>query len=171
MHCARQAFTGQRGWPGFIGSAPNAHLCDDHQVLRVGMEGFADNFIGDMRAIVIAGVYMVRSELNGLAHHGHGGLAVCGGPKAMGPVSCMAPYPMRLSAILAPLAPPDLALHALIIGPAGQSSEGWSFRKDGKATSIRVRGRLVIDAAEAATAAARGLGNPFHRAGKRPVRA
>ncbi len=67
--------------------------------------------------------------------------------------------PAYLAQAGTPLAPSDLALHALIIGPAGHSSEGWSFRKDGKATSIRVHGRLVIDAAEAATAAATaGLG-------------
>lgn len=58
-----------------------------------------------------------------------------------------------------PLAPSDLVGHMFIIGPAGRSSEGWSFRKGGKATSVRVQGRLVVNAAEAAAAAAiAGLG-------------
>lgn len=58
-----------------------------------------------------------------------------------------------------PLTPSDLVGRTLIIGPAGQSSEGWSFRKDGKTISVRVQGRLVVNLAEAATVAAiAGLG-------------
>jgi DNA-binding transcriptional LysR family regulator len=67
--------------------------------------------------------------------------------------------PAYLARAGTPLTPSDLSAHALIIGPAGHGSEGWSFRKDGKAMTIRVQGRLVVDAAEAATAAAvAGLG-------------
>jgi DNA-binding transcriptional LysR family regulator len=37
--------------------------------------------------------------------------------------------------------------------------EGWAFKKDGKATSVRVEGRFVLNGAEGATAAAvAGLG-------------
>lgn len=58
-----------------------------------------------------------------------------------------------------PLTPSDLVGHTLIIGPAGQGSEGWSFRKGGKTISVRVQGRLVVNLAEAATVAAiAGLG-------------
>ncbi|WP_426440380.1 LysR substrate-binding domain-containing protein [Bradyrhizobium genosp. P] len=53
-----------------------------------------------------------------------------------------------------PLNPADLTKHTLIVGPAGGSSEGWSFHRDGKTTSVRVQGRLVINATEAATTAA-----------------
>jgi DNA-binding transcriptional LysR family regulator len=67
--------------------------------------------------------------------------------------------PMYLSRAGTPLTPADLTKHAIIVGPAGGSSEGWSFRRDGKTTSVRVQGRLVINATEAATAAAiAGLG-------------
>jgi DNA-binding transcriptional LysR family regulator len=67
--------------------------------------------------------------------------------------------PLYLSRAGTPLTPADLTKHTLIVGPAGGSSEGWSFRRDGKTTSVRVQGRLVIDATEAATAAAiAGLG-------------
>src|SRR6201991_4846109 len=40
--------------------------------------------------------------------------------------------PGYLSRSRPPLTPADLANHALIVGPAGRGSEGWSFRKDGK---------------------------------------
>ena len=67
--------------------------------------------------------------------------------------------PAYLAQAGAPHVPSDLSSHSLIIGPAGRSSEGWSFRKDGKSTTVRVQGRFVVDAAEAATAAAiAGLG-------------
>src|SRR5579862_7191361 len=50
----------------------------------------------------------------------------------------------------APKTPADLASHALIVGPASRGPEGWAFRKDGKATSVRVVGRLTVSAIEAA---------------------
>lgn len=53
-----------------------------------------------------------------------------------------------------PRAPSELDGHTLIVGPAGHSSVAWSFRKEGKSTSVRAEGRIVIDLAEAATAAA-----------------
>jgi DNA-binding transcriptional LysR family regulator len=58
-----------------------------------------------------------------------------------------------------PAKPSDLAGHSIIVGPAGRGSEGWSFRRNGKITTARVEGRLMINAIEAATAAAvAGLG-------------
>jgi DNA-binding transcriptional LysR family regulator len=62
--------------------------------------------------------------------------------------------PAYLAKAGTPLTPADLAGHTLIIGPAGNHAEGWSFRKAGKATSIRVQGRFVINSTETATAAA-----------------
>ncbi|ARN82233.1 LysR family transcriptional regulator [Methylocystis bryophila] len=67
--------------------------------------------------------------------------------------------PAYLARTGTPRIPSDLAGHAIIVGPAGQGSEAWSFRKEGKTMSIRVQARLVIDLSEAATAAAvAGLG-------------
>lgn len=67
--------------------------------------------------------------------------------------------PTYLARAGTPLAPSDLAGHILIVGPASRGSEGWTFSRDGKSTSIRTQGRLVFDSAEAATAAAvAGLG-------------
>jgi DNA-binding transcriptional LysR family regulator len=78
--------------------------------------------------------------------------------------------PVYLSRAGTPLTPADLIKHTLIVGPAGGSSEGWSFRRDGKTTSVRVQGRLVINATEAATAAAiAGLG--IFSTGERSIRA
>lgn len=58
-----------------------------------------------------------------------------------------------------PLIPSDLAEHTLIIGPAGQTFEGWSFHKSGETKSVRIQGRFIINAIEAANAAAiAGLG-------------
>jgi DNA-binding transcriptional LysR family regulator len=58
-----------------------------------------------------------------------------------------------------PVEPHELAAHVIILGPAGKGSEGWSFRKDGQTVTVRVEGRYIVDAAEAATVAAvAGLG-------------
>ena len=55
--------------------------------------------------------------------------------------------------------PGDLRDHAIIVGPAGRVMEGWTFRRDGKASSVRVGGRLILNGSEVAAAAAiTGLG-------------
>lgn len=78
--------------------------------------------------------------------------------------------PSYLARAGTPLVPSELAGHALIVGPAGRSSEGWSFRKEGKATSVRVQGRFIINATETAAAAAvAGLG--IYSTGQRSVEA
>jgi DNA-binding transcriptional LysR family regulator len=57
-----------------------------------------------------------------------------------------------------PRTPADLAAHSIIVGPS-RTGPVWSFRQDGKATSVRVDGRLIATANEVATAAAvAGLG-------------
>ncbi len=71
----------------------------------------------------------------------------------------MAASPAYLAGAGAPKLPEDLAAHPMILGPAGSVQEGWTFRKDGKTTTIRVEGQLVINSAEGTTAAAlAGLG-------------
>ena len=57
-----------------------------------------------------------------------------------------------------PTTPSDLAHHSVIIGPV-HPSPTFSFRKDGRVTSVRVDGQLVITINEGATASAvAGLG-------------
>lgn len=69
-----------------------------------------------------------------------------------------------------PTTPSELTEHTLIVGPAGKSSEAWSFKKAGKTASVRVQGRFVINATEAAAAAAvAGLG--IYSTGQRSVQA
>jgi DNA-binding transcriptional LysR family regulator len=71
----------------------------------------------------------------------------------------VAASPAYLARAGTPLIPSDLTKHSIIIGPAGRGMEGWAFKKDGKATSIRVEGRYILNGAEGATAAAvAGLG-------------
>jgi DNA-binding transcriptional LysR family regulator len=57
-----------------------------------------------------------------------------------------------------PTMPSDLAHHSVIIGPA-HPSPSFSFRKDGRVTSVRVDSQLAITINEGATASAvAGLG-------------
>jgi DNA-binding transcriptional LysR family regulator len=58
-----------------------------------------------------------------------------------------------------PDSPASLATHSIIAGPAGSMTDAWSFKRDGKAMSIRVETRLSTSVNEGATAAAvAGLG-------------
>ena len=67
--------------------------------------------------------------------------------------------PAYLAKVGAPLVPGDLADHTIIVGPTGRVMEGWAFRRDGKASSVRVKGRFILNGMDAAAAAAvAGLG-------------
>ena len=65
----------------------------------------------------------------------------------------LAASPAYLAKAGEPRTPADLAEHAVIIGPV-RPQRAWSFRKDGKAMSVRVDGRLTATVNEASTAAA-----------------
>jgi DNA-binding transcriptional LysR family regulator len=67
--------------------------------------------------------------------------------------------PAYLAKTGTPSVPGDLADHTTIVGPAGRVIEGWTFRRDGKTISVRVKGRFVLNVMDAAVAAAAaGLG-------------
>ncbi len=67
--------------------------------------------------------------------------------------------PAYLAKTGTPSVPGDLADHTTIVGPAGRVIEGWTFRRDGKTISVRVKGRFVLNGMDAAVAAAvAGLG-------------
>ena len=71
----------------------------------------------------------------------------------------LAASPSYLARAGIPAVPANLPDHTLIVGPAGFSVEGWAFKMNGKATSIRVEGRFILNGTEGATAAAvAGLG-------------
>jgi DNA-binding transcriptional LysR family regulator len=58
-----------------------------------------------------------------------------------------------------PATPTDLALHQLIIGPAGTKLKGWSFEQDSRVLSVRAEGRVSASTNDGAVAAAvAGLG-------------
>ncbi len=66
--------------------------------------------------------------------------------------------PAYLERFGVPQTPADLAAHSVIVGPS-RLGPAWTFRKNGKATSVRVGGRLMATVNEVATAAAvAGLG-------------
>jgi DNA-binding transcriptional LysR family regulator len=55
--------------------------------------------------------------------------------------------------------PGDLAAHEVILGPGGPESNALSFERSGRRVSVRVEGRVLVDANHAAVAAAAvGLG-------------
>jgi DNA-binding transcriptional LysR family regulator len=82
----------------------------------------------------------------------------------------LAAAPSYLARAGTPLTPAELAEHTIIIGPAGKSTEGWSFHQGGKKTSVRVQGRFLIDSTESTTAAAvAGLG--IFSTGQRSIQA
>lgn len=71
----------------------------------------------------------------------------------------LAASPGYLSNAGAPHTPLELTGHSLIVGPAGRGAEGWTFKKGSEALSVRAGGRIVLDAADGAVAAAAaGLG-------------
>jgi DNA-binding transcriptional LysR family regulator len=67
--------------------------------------------------------------------------------------------PAYLAKAGTPSVPGDLADHAIIFGPASRVMEGWSFRRHGKVSSVRLEGRFILNGMDAAVAAAAsGLG-------------
>jgi DNA-binding transcriptional LysR family regulator len=71
----------------------------------------------------------------------------------------LAASPAYLAGAGTPKSPSELPEHSIIVGPAGRGMEGWAFTKDGKTTSVRVEGTLLLNGGEGATAAAlAGLG-------------
>ncbi|BCP56090.1 transcriptional regulator [Kaistia sp. 32K] len=53
-----------------------------------------------------------------------------------------------------PRVPADLSDHAIILSPAARVMEGWTFRRDGKTASVRLKGRFILNTLDAAVAAA-----------------
>jgi DNA-binding transcriptional LysR family regulator len=67
--------------------------------------------------------------------------------------------PAYLAKAGTPSVPGELADHTIIVGPSGRTTEGWTFRRDGKVTVARVEGRFMLSGQDAAVAAAvAGLG-------------
>ena len=52
--------------PGFVRSPTGAHLGDDHQAVRIGVQRLLDNLICYVRTIEVAGIYVVHAGFHGL---------------------------------------------------------------------------------------------------------
>lgn len=79
--------------------------------------------------------------------------------KLCAPPRIIAASPGYLAQAGYPKQPADLVDHQFILGPSSVNKAGWSFEKDGKVQSIRVKGRVMITVNEGTTAAAlAGLG-------------
>jgi DNA-binding transcriptional LysR family regulator len=71
----------------------------------------------------------------------------------------LAASPAYLERAGTPSSPAELTRHAVIVGPAGQIPDTWSFQKDGRSVSVLVESRLTTNSNEGAVAAAvAGLG-------------
>ena len=70
MHCLGELLGRIGRQPGGITAAAGADLCDDDKIVRVGRQRFADQTIGNMRAIVVAGVDVVHASGHRFAQHG-----------------------------------------------------------------------------------------------------
>jgi DNA-binding transcriptional LysR family regulator len=71
----------------------------------------------------------------------------------------LAASPAYLARAGSPETPESLANHEVIISPLGVGLSWWTFERDGRATSVRVQGRLTTSVNQAALAAAvAGLG-------------
>ncbi|WP_050477547.1 LysR family transcriptional regulator [Herbaspirillum rhizosphaerae] len=79
--------------------------------------------------------------------------------RRLGAIGCLlVASPAYLKKHGMPDSPAAIADHSVIVGPVG-SGRSWTFQKDGRVTSIRIDGRLLISTNEAAIAAATaGLG-------------
>ena len=76
MDGAREVRRGERGNPRGVRAAHRADLGHDHEVIGIGMKRLANELVGDVRAIVIAGVDVVDAPRDRLAQHGEGRVAI-----------------------------------------------------------------------------------------------
>ena len=71
--------------PRRIRAAHRAHLRHDHEAVRIGMQSLADQLIGDVRTVEVAGVDVVDAGRHRLAQHRERRVAVLGRPEHTAP--------------------------------------------------------------------------------------
>ena len=93
------------------------------------MEGFGDQFFGDVGAVGVGGVDEVDAEVDGAAEGFDGGVVIFGGPQMPGPVMRMAPKPRRWTGALPPneTVPAKLAVILFAVIVASKKLAGYSF--------------------------------------------
>ena len=70
--------------PRSVRAAPGADLGDDDEIVGIGMQRLADELIGDVRAVEVAGVDVIDAARDRLAQHGDRRLAVLRRPEHAG---------------------------------------------------------------------------------------
>ena len=85
VHGLRQVFARERREPRSVRAAPGADLGDDDEVVRVGRQRLADQLVGDLRTIEVAGVDVIDPAGDGLAQHGQGRVSILGWSEYAGP--------------------------------------------------------------------------------------
>src|SRR6516162_2128217 len=119
MNAVDQLLTRKGLNPRFVRAAPGAHFGDDYQASRVGMKGLFDNLIGNMRAVIIAGVDMVHAS----------------GDRLLQNRNCSVNIPWRS---------PDFGAGQLHRAVAHSVEAGRGTRKSECATQLRLFGHFVF---------------------------
>ena len=81
MHRARQLLGRHRRIPRCVLAAPGAELGDDDEIVGIGMERFANELIGDVRAVIVARVDVIDAARRRLAQHRDRAVAVLRRPE------------------------------------------------------------------------------------------
>ncbi|MET3248373.1 hypothetical protein ABIE53_005183 [Burkholderia sp. OAS925] len=76
LHAALQILRLLRRQPRAVAAAHRAQLRDDHEIGGIRMQRLANELVGDMRAIKIAGVDVIHALRHRLAQHGKRGVAI-----------------------------------------------------------------------------------------------
>ena len=79
------------GDPGCVDASAGADLGDDHETVGIGMQRLADDLIGDVGPIEIAGVDVIDPLATASRSTAIAPSRSFGGPNTPGPASCMAP--------------------------------------------------------------------------------
>ena len=85
MNRLRQLLPREGRVPGLVLAAQGADLGDDHEAFGVGVERLADQLVGEVRAVEVAGVDVVDAARDRLAQHRQGGVTVPGRSEHAGP--------------------------------------------------------------------------------------
>ena len=76
MHAALDIFRFERRQPRAVVAANRADLRDDHEVVRIRMQRLANQLVGDMRPVKVAGIDVIHARRHRLAQHRERGVAV-----------------------------------------------------------------------------------------------
>jgi hypothetical protein len=74
----------ERRYPRAVCTTQGAHLGDDHEVIWVRMEGFANDLVGDVRPVKVARIDMIDARGHRFAQYGDGCVTILGRPEYAG---------------------------------------------------------------------------------------